>query len=74
MYAMSLNACYHLETGMKAKKPQPALLNTPAEAFQFTSRLTDLWDIQLLNIVKHMKPKEWWTLDEILEVLQEYWN
>lgn len=67
MYAMSLNASYHLETGIRAKKPQPALSKTPARAFQITSRLTDLEDTQLLNIVKHMEPEEcWWTLDDIL--------
>lgn len=74
MYAMSLNVCYHLETGMKAKKTQTALLKTPARAFQITSRLTDLLNTQLLNTVKHMEPEEWWTLEEILKVLQGYWN
>lgn len=74
MYAMSLNVCYHLETGTKAKKPQTALLKTLARAFQITSRLTDLLNTQLLNTVKHMEPEEWWTLEEILKVLQGYWN
>lgn len=55
---MSLNASYHLETGMRARKTQPSLLKIPARSFQITSRLTDLEDIQLLNIVEHMQPEE----------------
>lgn len=42
MYAMSSNVHYHLETGMRAKNPQPVPLKTPARAFQLTSRPTDL--------------------------------